>query len=65
MQQTQPLMPMAAPVAAKPAVAMADVEEASEGSGTLTTVMSVIAFLASTGVAVYFYMIFQSITDVK
>jgi hypothetical protein len=63
MQQTQPMMPMAAPVMAKPVVA-SEVEEVAEtGDDAATTVLSVLACLTAIGAAVVFYLAFSTINN--
>jgi hypothetical protein len=63
MQQTQPMMPMAAPVVARPVVA-SEVEEVSpSGDDAATTVLSVLACLAAIGAAAVFYMAYTTITS--
>jgi hypothetical protein len=63
MQQTQPMMPMAAPVVAKPVVA-AEIEEVQEPTGddTGTIVLSALACVGSIAAAVVFWLAYSGIT---
>lgn len=63
MQQTQPMMPMAAPVIAKPVVA-SEVEEVTEtGDDAATVVLSVLACVASIAAAVVFWLAYNTINS--
>ncbi len=62
MQQTQPMMPMAAPVAVKPLVASEIEEVPEETSDTLLTILSVVAFVLSGGAAAVLYFAYSAIT---
>jgi hypothetical protein len=62
MQQTQPLMPMAAPVTAKPMVASEIEETPEESSDTALNILSVIAAVMSIGAAVVYFLAYTAIT---